>query len=709
MGNGLAERIIAILRAQPNLSAPQIAAKLADPDIDRSTVNRLLYAERSRFTMDSTTNPPRWSLKAGPKPISPAPSPTEVAEDDDVPPLRAWQRRVLAQWIRNGRKGIVEAVGGTGKTVLGVRVVAEAVAAHTPVVVVVADEEARACWLDELAVVAPDCRVAGLGSNSRPGAQRTWQVVIVMASTVARLRQIAPATQCSDALLVIDDVDRYGSGLFAQVLTEQFSTRLGLTRALDRGDHTVRTQLLPYFGPIVVGCDYEIARADGLLDPVTLVQVGVALDAKERARLDHLQALVDREYETLTGTYGAPESGTEFSVFVEALAAGRGSGAHHANRYLTAVTDRATTLAECRAKLDLVGALPADVLTATQTVVFTDRPVAAGLVHRALSENGVPAATTTGASLTATQRSEIADGLRDRSLSVLVEQRVLDLSLTVPGAEIALILARTRDNTQLAHRLSRVLHSGRPSRRRLVVMVFASGSVDDPSRDDASISAIIRPLAVDTIRTDTSGLVALLREWHCTATTVTHDAVSTADRTMREPGPGQSATGAVAATAEAPASEPVDHRIDHRLDTEDDAEPIDAGDPGSSRDHAELLSELASLGNIATSEEVGDLIGYADPADLRDMVESAVRAERLVFHEIGGDSEDLLLLGVDNGTDRHHLRAAAERITVWAHSAEDPIGDMYALISDLNEVSVPPHRLVQIAAFLRGTTPKALL
>ncbi|MFI6957045.1 DEAD/DEAH box helicase family protein [Nocardia sp. NPDC050408] len=705
MGNVLAERIIAILRAQPNLSAPQIAAKLADPDVDRSTVNRLLYAERSRFTMDSTTNPPRWSLKADPKQIPREPSPTEVAEDGDVPPLRTWQRRMLAQWIRNGRKGIVEAVGGTGKTVLGVRAVAEAVAAHTPVVVVVADEEARACWLDELAVVAPDCRVAGLGSRSRPGAQRTWQVVIVMASTVARLRQIASATQCSDALLVVDDIDRYGSGLFAQVLTEQFSTRLGLTRGLDRGDHTVRTQLLPYFGPIVVGCDYEIAWADGLMDPVTLVQVGVELDAKERARLHHLQALVDREYDTLTGNYGAPESGTEFSIFVEALAAGRGSGAHHANRYLSAVTDRATTLAECRAKLDLIGTLPADVLTATQTVVFTDRPVAAGLVHRALSANGVPAAMT-GPSLSATQRSEIADGLRDRSLSVLVEQRVLDLSLTVPGAEIVLILARSRDNTQLTHRLSRVVHSGRPSRRRLVVMVFVSGSVDDPSRSDASISALIGPLAIDTVRTDTAGLVALLREWHCTATAVTHDEVSAADRTMREPGAEDG--GAVAVTDEAPASEPADRRIDHQQDAEDDAEPIDSGDLESSR-HAELLSELASLGNIATSEEVGDLIGYADPADLRDMVESAVRAERLVFHEIGDDSDDLLLLGVDDGADRHHLRAAAERITIWAHTAEDPIGDMYALMSDLNDVSVPPHRLVQIAAFLRGTTPKALL
>ncbi|MFI6225048.1 DEAD/DEAH box helicase [Nocardia salmonicida] len=708
MRSGLTERIVTILRAQPNLSAPQIVACLAEPGVDRSVVNRVLYAEWSRFVVDASANPPRWSLKGSPRPTFPTPPEPAAAREPTVPPpsnvpatgappLRNWQQRTLALWIDKGRKGVVEAVDGTGKTVLGVRAVLDAVAAGTPAVVVVADDQACTRWLSELAAVAPDRRVVGPNTSSRPGTPRTWQVAIVTPATVPRLRQIAPATQCSDALLVIDDIDRYSEGMFAQVLTDQFATRLALTRALDHGDQTVRAKLLPYFGPVLAGCDYATARADGVLEPITLVHVAVDLDPKERAALDRAQALVDRQYDTLVGTYGAPESPTEFRLFVDALAVGRGSGAHHANRYLAAVADRGTALAESSAKLDLVRALPADLLAATQSVIFADRPVAAAQIYRVLAANGVAAATTSP-TLTAQQRATIADGLSDKSISVLVEQRILDPTLTIPGAEIALLLARTRDSTQLVHRLSRIIRPGRSSRRRLVVVAFVAGSAEDPSRDDAGTTAVIRSLAAEIVRTDPAGLVEFLREWHSTATT--------SARSEKEPiAPGPSAE---------PDSELDEYVVDHRFVTDpDDADDLIDLDDDSAIDTysllADMLSELTTLGNIGTSEELGDLIGCCDPAELRELVDDAARAEHLVFHEIGGDSEDLLVLTTTGTDDRRHTRAAAERIAVWAADSEDPIGGMHALIADLDGMRVPPYRLVQIAAFLRGKTPKALL
>lgn len=722
MRNGLTERVVAILRAQSNLSAPQIVARLAEPGVDRSVVNRLLYAEWSRFVVDASANPPRWSLKASPQspvptpptPASapqpttppPAPAPPTVTAAD-APPLRDWQQRALALWIEKGRKGIVEAVDGTGKTALGVRAVLEAVTAGTPAVVVVADDRACTRWLAELAAVAPDCRVTGPNTDHqrgsldpgqpraspRPATPRAWQVAIVTPSTAPRLRQIAPAAHCSDALLVIDDIDRYSDGMFAQVLTDQFATRLALTRALDRGDQTVRAKLLPYFGHLLAGCDYATARADGVLEPITLIHVAVDLDPKEQASLDRAQALVDREYDTLVGTYGAPDSPPEFRPFVDALAAGRGSGAHHANRYLTAVADRATALAESSAKLDLVRALPGELMATTQSVIFADRPVAAAQIHRVLAANGIAAATTSP-TLTVQQRTTIADGLRDKSLSVLVEQRILDPTLTIPNAEIALLLARTRDSTQLVHRLSRIVRPGRSSRRRLVIVAFVAGSAEDPSHDDAGTTAVMRSLAAEIVRTDTAGLVNFLREWHSTAkVSVTPEQEPVAARPSAEPDSGLD-----------------EYVVDHRLDSPDDDEPIAFGDNSDIDTYSllpELLSELTSLGNIGTSEELGDLIGCCDPAELRELVDDAARAEHLVFHEIGGASEDLLVLtGTDN---RRDSRAAAERIAMWAANSADPIGGMHALIAELDGMRVPPHRLVQIAAFLRGKTPKALL
>nr|WP_071927168.1 DEAD/DEAH box helicase family protein [Nocardia mangyaensis] len=631
--------------------------------------------------------------------------PGETTPHQEQSPLRVWQQRALSVWTRNGTKGIVEAVGGTGKTVLGVRVVAAAVASNTPAVVVVADDTVRAQWLDELAEAAPDCRVAGLGANPRPSAERTWQVAIVTASTIARLRQIASPAQCSNAILVVDDLDRYGGGVLAQILTDQFTSRLALTRALDRDDQAVRSRLLPYFGQAITGCDYPTAHAQALLAPVTVIHIGVELDAKERARLTHLDSLVDREYDTLVDSYGAPAKPTEFRTFVDVLATGRGSGAQHANRYLTAVAERATLLAECQAKTDLVGVLPAEVMTATQTIVFADRPVSAAQVHHTLTTHGIPAATT-ATPPTAAQRTATTDGLNDHSLAVLVEQRVLDPTIPVPGAEIAVLLARHRNHTQLIQRLGRVLRPGSPTRKQLIINVFVSGSVEDPRQDGGSLAASVGPLATETIRTDAAGLTTFLRSWKSAHASDPTPVAATAAPQAPAPTPMQAAAPvprSIPQSAPGPTQRPVP-----RPAPGPDPLPQSPRNPDSEQ-IAELLNELTNLGQIATGEEVGDLIGFTDPSDLRILTETAARDEQLVFIEVGGDSDDLLLLGTAPHTDLPRTRATAARITLWATSSDDPIGALYELMSDLDGVHVPPHRLVQIAAFLRGTTPKALL
>ncbi|UGT54422.1 DEAD/DEAH box helicase family protein [Nocardia asteroides] len=726
MGNELTDLIVDLLRVQPNLSAPEIAEALAEPGVNRSVVNRLLYAEWAVFEQIGSTSPPRWTLKADGSAVhadaAESSPPTAITPDRAPRSLRSWQRRAHAEWMRRGRNGIIEAVGGTGKTTLGVQVVAEAVASSIPAVVVVADDSIRAQWLDELAEATPECRVAGLSSNPRQGGERTWQVAIVTASTVTRLRQIASPEQCSNALLVVDDLDRYGGGVFAQLLTAQFTGRLALTRALDREDQTVRSRLLPYFGPVINGCDYPTAHTQKLLPPITVVQVGVELDAKERTRLTHLDSLVDREYDTLIDNYGAPGESAEFRTFVDVLAAGRGSGAHHANRYLAAAADRATLLAECRAKTDLVSALPANVLTATQSVFFTERPVSASQVHRALRSQGIPAATT-ATTLTAAQRTAVADGLRDRTVAALVEQRALDPTITVPAAEIAVLLARHRNRTQLIHRLGRVIRPGGHVRRQLVVNVFVSGSVEDPSRDRASVAASIGSLATETVRTDPAGLIAFLETWQKPARrSPAASPTSSPQRVVAtEPEPDHRENRPPLRQPEpkprppvAPAKNSVPAPTFERVSS-----PL----PGSRPEPvavistpeipapaiADLLTELTNLGQIATGEEVGDLIGYTDPGELRMLAEVAANDELLVFAEVGGDSDDLLLLGTARQADLRSMRAAAARITLWANTSEDPIGAMYELMSDLEGVPVPPHRLVQIAAFLRGSTPKALL
>ncbi|MGW5454747.1 DEAD/DEAH box helicase [Nocardia sp. NPDC003979] len=600
--------------------------------------------------------------------------------------LRPWQQAAYDEWNRKGRRGIVEAVAGTGKTVLGVRAAAEAVEAGSPVVAVVPDDAARERWLATMEETMPSCRIGSLAMPSR-----TWHVAVLTANTVARLR--TADLDHHRALLIVDDLHRYGAGFWPTALTERFPHRLGFTDALPPGDRTVDSVLLPYFGSVIAGCDYPRARADGHLAPVTVVQVGVELTPKERARLNQAQSLVEREIDTLTGSYGAPDRSEEFHVFVEQLRQSRGSGAHHANRYVQALGDRATLLAECRAKMDLVRSLPIDALRDTQTVVFAGRAVAAGTVAQILSSAGVTAAIS-GPALRPEQRSALSAGLRDLSVRVLVEQRVPDETVLVPHAELGLFLARSHDRTEMIRRLGRVVTSAHAVRPRVIVIAYVVGSIEDPAAGvDGSFLSVAHRLADNTVRTDVAGLTQFLTEWA-----------------------GQAAAGAAEDHAVGAAAPSGVHLVAHDDAYSEDADTHHPDDDDSVEDmaeavpeYADLLDQLTKLEFVATGDEVGDLIGVTDPRELLDEVQAAADAGLLTYRSLGEPTEDLLLVSAAVGGTRATREQAAAAIAQWAAGSDDPVGELRSVMSRVGALTVPPHRLIQIAAFLRGRTPSGLL
>ena len=120
--------ITAVLSLQSPLSAREIASLLAASGVpvDKSRVNKTLYAERSTFR-HSADVPPFWSLAGKPAPFPPPPiSPTT----DWLPSLDlyGWQRRALDGWAKHGHRGVIEAVTGAGKTRLALAAIASEVA-----------------------------------------------------------------------------------------------------------------------------------------------------------------------------------------------------------------------------------------------------------------------------------------------------------------------------------------------------------------------------------------------------------------------------------------------------------------------------------------------------------------------------------------------------------------------------------------------------
>src|SRR4051812_46524949 len=118
-----------LLAAEPGQDKRQLLAGLRQRGLAGLTttdVNSVLYEYRATFTPDGET-PPLWRL------LAPSEVPAISSGGTLTLPMtaeqprcyqgalpRAWQSEALASWQANPRRGVVEAVTGTGKTTVGV-------------------------------------------------------------------------------------------------------------------------------------------------------------------------------------------------------------------------------------------------------------------------------------------------------------------------------------------------------------------------------------------------------------------------------------------------------------------------------------------------------------------------------------------------------------------------------------------------------------
>src|SRR5208283_1158968 len=128
----LADDISEVLQGHAGLTAAEIAAalSLAQPDPQRRqdfrAITLALFSERERFRCDRSL-PERWSLAANSKAAVEAASQVTSgrAAAFDRSRLYAWQRDALVCWEAARHCGVVEAVTGSGKTMLGVAAAAD--------------------------------------------------------------------------------------------------------------------------------------------------------------------------------------------------------------------------------------------------------------------------------------------------------------------------------------------------------------------------------------------------------------------------------------------------------------------------------------------------------------------------------------------------------------------------------------------------------
>jgi superfamily II DNA or RNA helicase len=374
---------------------------------------------------------------------------------------REWQRRALLAWIEAGYRGVVEVVTGGGKTVF-----AELCASRVPerpelrFVVVVPTQALVDQWFvslqDEVGL-----RTDQIGTWSGEGRPDNAPLFNLMVINTARWAAPSLAARFP-TMLIVDECHRAGSPTNAQALTGAHVATLGMSATPWREyDDAFDEIVSPALGPVVFSYGVDDARADGIVSPFDLINVGVQMLPDESKEYENLTARIRRAH------HHADEA--EGDERIKALLLRRGR-----------VSARAAMRVPVTVKL-------VDRHRGARTLVFHEEVAPAERIYRRLLERG-HSATIYHSKIAESVRRDNLRLFRQGVFDVLVSCRALDEGVNIPEAQVAIIAAASASERQRIQRLGRVL---RPAPEKEAAVIYTLYATEVEERRLASEAATL--------------------------------------------------------------------------------------------------------------------------------------------------------------------------------------------------------------------------
>ncbi|MBG0738663.1 sigma-70 family RNA polymerase sigma factor [Paeniglutamicibacter antarcticus] len=440
------------------------------------------------------------------------PADGHISAADDYPGLYTWQQEAVDCWRAAGRRGVIEAVTGSGKTRVGIAAAFEAVRRGFKVLVLVPTAELQTQWLRALRKDLPGASRGALGDNHHDSLDTVEVLVAIVHSAATR----QTLRDHKAGLIIADECHRYAAPLFAEALETGYTWRLGLSATYERADGEHLVRLAPFFGDIVFRLWYDRALADNIIAPFDVAMVGVELTAPERDEYDAFTETMAKAVGPLEIYLHIPRN--PFAPFITAVAHLADSkvdspGPALARKYMAAMTGRQNLLAETPTKRMALAALNPAITASGPTLVFTQTKKSALASAQICTAMGNSSATVMSG-MGKDARAAALGAFRDGTAKVLTAPRVLDEGIDVPEADLGIMVAASSSQRQLVQRLGRVIRKKADGRAGRFVVLYSLNTVEDPKvRGEEYLGAVLpyaRRQGVFRIETDVEAIEEFL-------------------------------------------------------------------------------------------------------------------------------------------------------------------------------------------------------
>lgn len=392
------------------------------------------------------------------------------------PSLRSWQVEALDSWEYNSSRGVVEAITGTGKSMVAIAAIHQTLRQGGNCLVIVPTSGLLEQWVRHIHQYLPNARVGKLTSGHETDFNKA-DVIIATVQTASR-RQPKPR---SHGLLVADEVHRYGAQSFSKALNESYPRRLGLSATYERqNDDGVSKFLEPYFGSVIYSYGYKQALADRVVAPFHLAMVGTDFTPYERAKYEIAEDQCRKARTYLVQQCDYPDEWALFFAYVQAtLKRGyRDKEFFQCAKYIEGFSTKRTLLAEASAKEKFLEEISPAFTELSRALVFTETKESAYRVAHILSKSAI-ARPLTGES-PREERERVLKDFGTGKIQVLSAPRILDEGIDVPEAEWAVIVAASRSKRQMIQRMGRVIRLKSDGRPAKILLTYIKNSSEDP-------------------------------------------------------------------------------------------------------------------------------------------------------------------------------------------------------------------------------------
>ena len=130
-----------------------------------------------------------------------------------------WQLDALISWLACGRRGVVEAVTGSGKTDVAIAAAADALRRGRFVLVVVPSRVLMEQWHGRLTSALPGARIGRLGDSGKD-VPTDCDVLVATRHSAAAYKPKPPGS--SGGLLIADECHGLGGGILRRALLPQY-------------------------------------------------------------------------------------------------------------------------------------------------------------------------------------------------------------------------------------------------------------------------------------------------------------------------------------------------------------------------------------------------------------------------------------------------------------------------------------------------------